>query len=85
MESPGNPAERVIRRFGGQSALAALLGRRQSTIQHWARTGHIPLGYLNDPDKTAATFPIIDGRRVIERQKGITWVLATGRKWGHEK
>jgi hypothetical protein len=28
---------------------------------------------------------IIDGRRVIERQKGITWVLATGRKWGHEK
>ncbi|MEZ4480148.1 MAG: inositol-3-phosphate synthase [Dehalococcoidia bacterium] len=42
MESPGNPAERVIRRFGGQSALAALLGRRQSTIQHWARTGHIP-------------------------------------------
>ncbi len=42
MGSPGNPAERVIRRFGGQSALAALLGRRQSTIQHWARTGHIP-------------------------------------------
>jgi myo-inositol-1-phosphate synthase len=37
-----NPAERIIRRFGGQSALAALLGRRQSTIQHWARTGRIP-------------------------------------------
>jgi len=37
-----NPAERVIRRFGGQSALAALLGRRQSTVQHWAKTGRIP-------------------------------------------
>ncbi|MBK6561739.1 hypothetical protein [Candidatus Amarobacter glycogenicus] len=30
-----NAAERIIRRFGGQSALAALLGRRQSTVQHW--------------------------------------------------
>src|SRR5690606_9102218 len=37
-----NPAERVIRRFGGQSALAALLGRRQSTVEHWAKTGRIP-------------------------------------------
>lgn len=42
MVSSGNPAELVIRRFGGQSALAALLGRRQSTIQHWANTGRIP-------------------------------------------
>jgi myo-inositol-1-phosphate synthase len=37
-----NPAERVIARFGGQSALAALLGRRQSTVQHWASSGRIP-------------------------------------------
>src|SRR5687768_9182235 len=37
-----NAAERIIRRFGGQSALADLLGRRQSTIQHWASTGRIP-------------------------------------------
>ena len=37
-----NAAERIIRRFGGQSALARLLGRRQSTIQHWAATGTIP-------------------------------------------
>ncbi len=35
-------AERIIRRFGGQSALAALLGKRQSTVQHWAKTGRIP-------------------------------------------
>jgi myo-inositol-1-phosphate synthase len=37
-----NPAEQIIRRFGNQSRLAALLGKRQSTIQHWATTGRIP-------------------------------------------
>ncbi|HKS90805.1 MAG TPA: inositol-3-phosphate synthase, partial [Tepidiformaceae bacterium] len=42
MATPDNAAQRIIARFGGQSALAALLGRRQSTIQHWATTGRIP-------------------------------------------
>jgi fatty-acyl-CoA synthase len=28
-----------------------------------ARRGHIPLGYWGDPEKTAATFPVIDGVR----------------------
>ena len=28
-----------------------------------AQTGRVPLGYLGDPDKTAATFPVVDGRR----------------------
>ncbi|MGH2608317.1 MAG: inositol-3-phosphate synthase [Tepidiformaceae bacterium] len=37
-----NAAETIIRRFGGQSALAALLGKRQSTVQHWAKTGRVP-------------------------------------------
>ena len=37
-----NPARRIIARFGGQSALAALLGKRQSTVQHWASTGRVP-------------------------------------------
>jgi myo-inositol-1-phosphate synthase len=36
------PAERVIRKFGGQSALAQLLGKRQSTVEHWAQTGRVP-------------------------------------------
>jgi myo-inositol-1-phosphate synthase len=36
------PAEYVIGRFGGQSALAQLLGKRQSTVEHWAKTGRIP-------------------------------------------
>jgi hypothetical protein len=37
-----NNARQIINRFGGQSSLAALLGKRQSTVQHWARTGRIP-------------------------------------------
>lgn len=28
-----------------------------------AQSGRVPVGYLNDPDKTAATFPVIAGRR----------------------
>ncbi len=42
MEHGANAAQRIIRRFGGQSALAALLGKRQSTIEHWAKTGRVP-------------------------------------------
>ena len=37
-----NKAKQIIERFGGQSALATLLGKRQSTVQHWARTARIP-------------------------------------------
>lgn len=36
------PATIVIEKFGGQSALARLLGKRQSTVQHWASTGTVP-------------------------------------------
>jgi fatty-acyl-CoA synthase len=28
-----------------------------------ARRGHVPIGYYKDPEKTAATFPVIDGVR----------------------
>ena len=35
-------ARQIIDRFGGQSALAALLGKTQSTVGHWAKTGIIP-------------------------------------------
>ncbi len=37
-----NAAERIITRFGGQSTLARFLGKRQSTVQHWANTGRVP-------------------------------------------
>jgi hypothetical protein len=37
-----NTAENIIAKFGGQSALAELLGKGQSTVQHWAKVGLIP-------------------------------------------
>jgi len=37
-----NPAQRVIAKFGSQTALANLLGRSQSTVQYWSRSGSIP-------------------------------------------
>lgn len=29
----------------------------------FAKSGYIPLGYLGDPEKTARTFPVVDGQR----------------------
>ena len=42
MNTNMNSAEKIIQRFGGQSALAHLIGKRQSTVQHWAKTGRVP-------------------------------------------
>ena len=37
-----NSAEKIIQKFGGQSALAGHIGKWQSTVQHWAKTGRVP-------------------------------------------
>ena len=37
--------------------------RRAGVVGRLARRGHIPLGYYKDPEKTAATFPVVDGVR----------------------
>jgi hypothetical protein len=37
-----SPATRIIAKFGGQSKLARLIEKNQSTVQYWARTGRIP-------------------------------------------
>ena len=42
MDRQRSPAEQIVQRFGGQSSLADLLGKRQSTVQHWTKTGRIP-------------------------------------------
>ena len=42
MNNSINLAANIIHRFGGQSSLARLLNKRQSTIQHWKKTGRIP-------------------------------------------
>ncbi len=38
-----NPAKNVVDKFGGQSALAKMLGKRPGTVQYWVKTGHDPL------------------------------------------
>jgi hypothetical protein len=35
-------AQRIIGKFGGQSALARMLGKSPSTVQYWTKTGTIP-------------------------------------------
>ena len=42
------PAESVIAKFGGQSALARLVGKGQSTVQHWAKSGRIPAKWQSE-------------------------------------
>jgi len=37
-----NAAQKVISKFGGQSSLAKMIGKGQSTVQHWSKTGVIP-------------------------------------------
>lgn len=37
-----NNAEMVIAKFGGQTALARLIGKKQGTVYHWAKVGIIP-------------------------------------------
>ncbi|MGE0727415.1 MAG: AMP-binding protein [Acidimicrobiia bacterium] len=40
-----------------------VLGRDSDELGRIGRCGHIPLGYRNDPTRTAVTFPVIAGRR----------------------
>ena len=38
-----NAAKYIVDKFGGQTALAAIIGRNQSAIAHWVRAAAIPL------------------------------------------
>lgn len=61
--SPRTPPARI----GDSFVLTADKSRRleagSEELGWLAKTGHVPLGYLNDPEKTADTFPTIDGVR----------------------
>ncbi len=43
--------------------LSSVLEAGHEGMGWWAKAGYVPLGYLNDPAKTAKTFPTIDGVR----------------------
>ena len=49
-----NSAERIIEKFGGQSELASLIGKGQSTVQYWAKTGLIPAKWQGQLLKVAS-------------------------------
>ncbi|MCA9510974.1 MAG: AMP-binding protein, partial [Myxococcales bacterium] len=45
------------------AALDRVLAPGDAEIGWLAKSGHVPLGYLGDPQKTARTFPVVDGVR----------------------
>nr|WP_321524883.1 hypothetical protein [uncultured Cohaesibacter sp.] len=40
-----NQAERIIKKFGGQTSLGRAIERGQSTVQRWKESGYIPAKY----------------------------------------
>lgn len=42
-----NIAKNIVDKFGGQTALASLLGKRQSTVGYWVKAGIIPIKWHN--------------------------------------
>jgi myo-inositol-1-phosphate synthase len=70
MSNEMNSAEEIISRFGGQSSLASDLGRRQSTVQHWARTGRIPSQWHTPLMKLAREKGIaLEAKDFVNREK----------------
>jgi fatty-acyl-CoA synthase len=69
VDAVGTESRRIVR-FRPDPLTSVLDDSRSGVLEAghggtgWlARSGRIPLGYLNDPEKTAATFRIIAGRR----------------------
>src|SRR5262245_18689747 len=71
-----NTAERIVARFGGQSALARLIGKGQSTVAHWVKIGRIPakwqpellgLAEENGISLTASDFMLSPGLKIEKR------------------
>jgi myo-inositol-1-phosphate synthase len=75
-----SPADLVIRRFGGQSALAQLLGRRQSTVEHWAATGRIPAQWHQPLLRLAHERGVsLEAKELVGEAPGHAIAPATGR------
>ena len=86
MNTPLSPAERIIARFGGQTELASLLGKRQSTVQHWAKTGRVPaqwhttlMDLAREKGVALEASDFVDGHRpAIEPADGRLGILMVG-------
>ncbi|MBW7838024.1 MAG: hypothetical protein H3C28_15460, partial [Sphingomonadales bacterium] len=78
-----NTAQRIVAKFGGQSALAELLGRPQSTIQYWTKTGNIPAKW-HKPILTAAAqrgLSLVPTDFAVADGTGITIAKIPEAKW----
>src|SRR3546814_17996530 len=67
--------------------LTAALSAGHTEVGWLAQEGRVPLGYLGDADKTARTFPVIDGTRYAvpgrseERRVGKECVSTCRSRW----
>lgn len=75
-----SPAEIVVAKFGSQSALARLIGKRQSTVNHWVKTGSIPAKWHpellrvaaeNNIDLAPTEFVVSPGYQVVPMNDGL--------------
>lgn len=78
-----NTAQRIIAKFGGQTALAELLGRPQSTVSYWSRTGSIPAKWQQSILDAAMTqgVSISPGEFVAVRAGDVIPVKLPEAKW----
>ena len=53
-----NTAQNVIAKFGGQTSLAKFIGKGQSTVQHWSKSGIIPAKWQKELLSLAKTHAI---------------------------
>lgn len=67
VDAPGAGPERPRFRVGEDTTVLGddlrPLAPGSGEVGRLARRGHVPLGYHKDPQKTAATFPVVDGVR----------------------
>jgi hypothetical protein len=62
-------ALRVIQKFGGQSALARLIEKRSSTVQHWASSGIIHAKWQGQLQKPGRESPVFQARDETARRR----------------
>jgi fatty-acyl-CoA synthase len=67
--APGTDAGTAFTRDAGSEVISddrtRFLAPGDDEVGWLATTGRVPLGYLGDPVKTAATFPTVEGRRLV--------------------
>ena len=93
--SPGATGPGPLRAAGPPASCwpttaAAVLGPARTDVGWLATTGAIPRGYLGDPAKTAATFPVVDGVRYVvagdrARRRPDGTIELLGRDAGHHQ